>query len=84
MLNIKSDQLIFSFKHCKKLECTIKFMTSQIKLISAKKTVITETSLYIILKCQKTSVKAVFLSSVKSVNVTVVTHTWIHTLYIVE
>ena len=64
---MRSDQLIFSSKHCKKLKCIIKFITSQIKLTLTKKTVITETSSLTILKCQKTSVSAVPLPSVKSV-----------------
>lgn len=64
MLNMRSDQFIFFSKHCKKLECIIKFMTSQIKLTLTKKTVITETSSYTILKCQKTSASAVSLPSV--------------------
>ena len=64
MLDMGNDQLIFSPKHCKELDCTTKFMTPQIKLKPAKKTVIAETPSLTILKHQKTSVPAVPLPQV--------------------
>lgn len=70
VLNMGSDQLIFSAEQCKEFGCTTNFMVPQIKLTPAKKIEISKTSQHTILKRQKTSEQTVPLPSVpvKSIN----------------